>query len=104
MGACNFIEFKEAKTAEDAFRSLCDEMTYYYGHDPYNGTISTTSLSRRKPTTVQQTWGPLAEKKAVKLAKENGWGEKWESRVIDCGRVKGKRGFRMWAFYGWAAC
>ncbi len=104
MGACNFIEFGEGKTPREAFDRLCDEMTYYYGHDPYNGTISTTSLSRRPTKEIQKTWGTMAEKKAMKAAKEDGWGEKWESRVLDCGRVKGKRGVRMWAFYGWAAC
>ena len=101
MGACNFIEFQTGKTAEDAFAKLCDEMTFYYGHDPYNGTISTTRLSRRPVKVIQKTWGPRAEKKAVRIAEDDGWGEKWESRVIDCGRTKGGH---MWAFYGWAAC
>ena len=104
MGACNFIEFGEGKTAKDAFNVLVSEAIYDYGHDPYNGTISTTTLSRRATKTMQKTWGPRAEKKAVEHAKRDNWGEKWESRVLDCGRVKGKRGVHMWAFYGWAAC
>ena len=101
MGACNFIEFKVAKTARQAFDELVNEALYEYGHDPYNGTISTTSLSRRPIKVIQKTWGPRAEKKAVKIADADGWGEKWESRVIDCGRTKGGH---MLAFYGWAGC
>jgi hypothetical protein len=102
MGACNFIEFKAAKTAREAFNALVSEATWEYGHDPYNGTISTTSLSRRAARNVgQKTYGPRAEKKAIKMAEEDNWGEKWEARVIDCGKTKGGR---MWAFYGWAAC
>lgn len=101
MGACNFIEFKVAKTAREAFDELVEESVYEYGHDPYNGTISTTSMSRRAPKAIQKTWGPMAEKKAFEIAEMDDWGEKWESRVIDCGRTTGGH---MWAFYGWAAC
>lgn len=102
MGACNFIDFKVAKTAEAAFEALVCEARYEYGNNPYNGTISTTGLSRRAAKSVgQKTWGPRAEKKAYAIAEADGWGEKWESRVIDCGKTAGGR---MWAFYGWAAC
>ena len=102
MGACNFIEFQAAKTAKEAFDILVEDALSWYGHDPYNGTISTTSLSRRVPKDVgQKTYGPRAEKRAIKMAEADGWGEKWEARVIDCGKTKGGR---MWAFYGWAAC
>ena len=78
MGACNFIEFEVGKSAEEAFSKLCDKMTFCYGHDPYNGTISTTSLSRRPAKAIQKTWGPMAEKKAVRIAEDDGWGKKWE--------------------------
>lgn len=104
MGACNFIEFGEGKNVRETFTTLVEQAEWEYGHDPYNGTISTTSLSRKAPVVVQKTWGPLAQKKAIKFANDDGYGEKWESRAIDCGRVKGKRGVHMWAFYGWAAC
>jgi len=42
MGACNFSDIGIAKTANEAYRELCDEAEYEYGHDSYNGTISTT--------------------------------------------------------------
>lgn len=101
MGACNFISFGVGKTAADAFHNLVDEATWEYGHDPYNGTISTTQMSRRAPKVVQKNWGPRAQRAAIKVAESDGWGEKREARVIDCGRTKGGH---MWAFYGWAAC
>ena len=104
MGACNFIEFGEGRNVREAYATLVEEAVFEYGHDPYNGTISTCTLSRRPVKVVQKTWGPLAERKAVAIAEKEDWGEKWEARAIDCGHVKGKRGVHMWAFYGWAAC
>ena len=101
MGACNFIEFKVGKTARDAFDELVEDSVYEYGHDPYNGTISTTSLSRRAPKVIRKRYTVKAQEEAVKVAEADDWGEKWESRVIDCGATKGGH---MWAFYGWAAC
>lgn len=101
MGACNFIEFGKGKTAEEAFDALVHEAMYEYGHDPYNGTISTTSLSRKPVKVIRKRFTEKAIKEAMKVAESDGWGEKWESRVIDCGAAKGGH---VWAFYGWASC
>ena len=101
MGACNFIEFKIAKTADEAFAALVHETMYEYGHDPYNGTISTTSLSRRPAKVIRKRFTQRAINDAYKVAEKDDWGEKWESRIIDCGATKGGH---MWAFYGWASC
>lgn len=101
MGATNFIEFKVAKTPEEAFRGLVEEAEYWNGHDPYNGTISTTELSRRAPKVIRERFTEKARQEAMRVADADGWGEKWESRAIDCGATKGGH---MWAFYGWAAC
>lgn len=101
MGACNFIEFGKGKTAREAFDALVEQATWEYGHDPYNGTISTTSLSRRPVKVIRKRFTEKARQEAVKVAEADDWGEKWESRVIDCGATKGGH---MWAFYGWASC
>ena len=101
MGACNFINFKAAKTAQDAFDMLVQEAFWEHGHEPYNGTISTTSL-KSGSVQVADEWSDDARKLAIIEAGANGWGEKWESRAIDCGACGD--GERMWAFYGWAAC
>ena len=101
MGACNFIEFGAGRTAQQAFDSLCADAEWEYGHSPYNGTISTTRLVRgiRK---VADEWSEDARDMAISIADRNGWGEKWESRAIDCGKLDDD--LHMWAFYGWAGC
>lgn len=104
MGACNFLNECVSKNYKDAYASLVEDALYEYGHDPYNGTISTCYLSRRAPKVIQKTYGPRAEKAALKLIESEDWGEKREARVLDLGAVKGKRGAHMWWFYGWAAC
>ena len=101
MGATNFMAFGIGKTVDDAFTALVHEAIYEYGHDPYNGTISTTSLSRRAPKIIRKRFTEKAREDAYKVAEADDWGEKWESRAIDCGATKGGH---MWAFYGWAAC
>lgn len=101
MGACNFIVFGKGKTAKAAFDALVRDAEWEYGHDPYNGTISTTRLSRRPVKVIRKRFTEKARQEAVKVAEADGWGEKWESRVIDCGATKGGH---MWAFYGFASC
>lgn len=101
MGACNFIAFGKGKTAKEAFQALVREAEWEHGHDPYNGTISTTSLSRKPVKVIRKRFTEKARQEAVKVAESDGWGEKWESRVIDCGATKEGH---MWALYGWASC
>lgn len=103
MGACNFIEFGKGKTAKEAFNALVQEAEWEYGHDPYNGTISTTSLSRRPAKVIRKRFTEKARKEAYKVAEGDDWGKKRESRVIDCGKLPGSPE-HMWAFYGFASC
>ena len=47
MGATNIhyeASKKQYKSAREAYLSLREEESYEYGHDPYNGTITTCSL------------------------------------------------------------
>ena len=101
MGACNFIEFGWGRTKEEAFAGLVADAVYEYGHSAYNGTISTTELSRKPARVIRKRYTRKAQQEAIEVADADGWGEKWESRVIDCGATKGGH---MWAFYGWASC
>ena len=87
MGACNFIEFCKAATAHEAFDALVSDAEFQYGHDTYNGTISTTRLSRRSPKVVRKQYTEKARDEATKIAERDGWGEKWESRILDLGIV-----------------
>lgn len=43
MGACSFHNTGRGKSAQDVFRKLQDYAESEYGHDSYNGTISTVS-------------------------------------------------------------
>ena len=102
MGACNFIEFGKGMTVREAFNALVAEAEWEYGHDPYNGTISTTWLVDNDRFRVAEEWSEEARVAAEAVAERNDWGKKRESRYIDCGACGD--GQRMWAFYGWAAC
>ncbi len=42
MGACSFVNKGRGKSMRDVYTDLVDEATSEYGHDSYNGTISTT--------------------------------------------------------------
>lgn len=44
MGGTTFTQVGYGQTAREAFDALVDEAIRYYGRDPYNGSISTTSL------------------------------------------------------------
>jgi len=101
MGACNFIDFKAAETAQEAYDALVQDAFWEYGHDPYNGTISTCWLKGR-PVRIADEWSEDVRELAIAEADANGWGEKREARAIDCGATGD--GLRMWAFYGYAAC
>lgn len=48
MGACIYVEtyVGRAKTAKEAFQELVKDALYQHGHDIYNGTISTTRLTK----------------------------------------------------------
>lgn len=46
MGAASFCKSITAKTASEGFDYLVEEAEHEYGHDSYNGTISTCTLGR----------------------------------------------------------
>jgi len=43
MGACNFEDIGRGKSMKETYSRLCEEARDEYGHDSYNGTISTTN-------------------------------------------------------------
>jgi len=112
MGATTFgnLTVGRYKNASEAYSSLVEEAEYEYGHDPYNGTISTTDGFR----TLNDN--PRYGTKSF---------SKWEDKMInnmdkyDCicveitGAVlkrmkesrgyKGKKGIKAFYFIGWAA-
>ncbi len=99
MGAHNFEEVSYGATPEEAYRDAVDRAIYDYGHDPYNGTISTTSGFVHIPFEEGETAG------------------EWQARILDDPRVQKwmdcayrvndtpvENGRRLYIFAGWAAC
>jgi len=98
MGAHSFTASVYAPTAADGYSMLVDEAVYDHGHDPYNGTISTTSGFKIVPFMEGES------------------SEQWSERVLDITEKRGScacieathvekndEGWPLWHFAGWAA-
>ena len=101
MGAQNFVNRASGKRASEAYDKLYEEAVYEYGHDPYNGTISTCDMGRC--TLSFKEYKEENEVKAYDHIKEMGYGVKWTANYIDLGYDKKIKANR-YIFYGWAAC
>jgi hypothetical protein len=100
MGACNFVLMANGKSASEAYNTLVDYAVYCYGHDPYNGTISTCDLGRC--TLSFANYEAKNEAEAYEHVKSRDYGEKWVADYVDLGRLK--NGQHSYMFYGYAAC
>ena len=112
MGATNFSTTKVAKTPKEAYKKAVKGAEYEHGHDGYNGTISTTEgyyFFDEHPRwgtkkfddweydmlDTLEKWGPAGCVEITgKAAKE----------IKEVNGLKGKRGLKVWYFFGWAAC
>lgn len=99
MGAHNFEEVSYGSTPEEAYNEAVERALYDFGHNPYNGTISTTNGF-------------------VHIPLEEGENERdWHNRILDDPRVqkwedcayrvdetvKETGGRKLYVFAGWAA-
>ena len=115
MGATNFdtLQVGRFKSAREAYRNAVEEANYEYGHDSYNGTISTTSGFRM--IDVPGRKDPF--RYVDDIDKWDDWGiSKWEAcgcieikgtrlkKLKERNGYKGKKGIRAFYFFGWAAC
>jgi hypothetical protein len=113
MGAQTFeiLSVGRFKTASEAYSHECAEAEYYSGHDPYNGTISTTDGCYRR--TGFPRYG--TRKFDGWIGKEIDEMDKRDCRFIELEGAalkkvkekhgyKGKKGIKAFYFYGWAAC
>jgi hypothetical protein len=100
MGSHDFHTSVYAKTADEAFKEAQQEAQYEYGHNPYNGTISTVMGFKMIPFEEDETprdWhNRVIEDPRI---------EKWE----DCACAADpdepiENGYTLWHFSGWAAC
>jgi hypothetical protein len=101
-GAQSFSVASDGTDAREVFKQLVDEAYYEYGHDPYNGTISTTDFNGRV-IKIADVYSEEADTKAREYIEKDGNGEKWESRCLDLGELPDQPGVHKFVFYGWAA-
>ena len=116
MGATSFGQTVVSKTTGEGYKELCDKSYEVYGHqDGYNSTISTTDghyFFDEHPR-----WGTKAfDKWEDKILDQDGPVQKWKKagcveikgkaakEIKKVNGLKGKRGFKVFYFFGWAAC
>jgi len=103
MGATTFAQVEVAANAQTAYENAVRRATYDHGHDPYNGTISTTrgfefkSVKFENEEQVRQ-W--------IELTINNT--EKWGKAVCavlpnELARRDVPKGMLAFIFVGWAA-
>ena len=101
-GAQPFAQVGDGKYAKEVFNKLVDEATYEYGHDPYNGTISTTNFGG-STIKIADTYSEEADAKAREYIENDDNGDKWVSKCLDLGELPDQPGVHRYVFYGWAA-
>lgn len=90
MGATTYTITAQGNNVREVFNELVEEALHMYGHDSYNGTISTTTLSNKLnlPKEVQNAKN---KKKAMNKFLMNdgdfGFVSKWETRYVNLGPV-----------------
>lgn len=102
MGAQSFVVKAKGKSAQKAFDELVEDAQWQYGHDAYNGTISTTQL-RRRTALLYATPDDDLVNKAYEMIREKDYGDKWSCDYIEIVPVA-KNEEHTFLFYGWASC
>jgi hypothetical protein len=111
MGATTFGQFARPgeKDVTKAYEELREQALHEYGHNSYNGTISTThgvKVVQTKP--VHRSKIPDIEGRLLGVLDDEGTGkdrdiEKWhKAGAIAVAGVDG-HSFLCWYFFGWAA-
>lgn len=98
MGSTNFFQSITARSASEGFDYLVEEAEHEYGHDCYNGTISTCSLGRCRKQFDKLTKTSLKETEKL-VDKHLSDTSKGSADYINCGlermvlvTVENKRG------------
>lgn len=111
MGATNIENWGVGPDMRTVFTSLVDDALHYYGHDPYNGTISTIDGYRDKTKLLNDMLNLKSRKTkkwihtCVDQFREKAWDvcdkrECWAAEVYSPKSTKKKKQF---IFVGWAA-
>lgn len=108
----SFITIGYGKDLKQAYENAREQAIEEYGHDPYNGTISTTYGCGKvygELDNYNGKWTKTLEKKAYQYAYktiDNLGGR--ECKAIDLGKVSNRithhNGWHKFIFFGWAAC
>lgn len=111
MSAQTFITIGYGKDLNSAYENAKKLAIEEYGHNPYNGTISTTYGCCKCYGYVDSLtpWTKTKEKKAYEYAhKLLDTMDKRECKAIDLGKVSNRithhNGWHKFIFFGWAAC
>ena len=112
MGATNFsnLAIGKFKDSTQAYNEEVEEAHYESGHDPYNGTISTTNgfnIVTDHPRFGTKAFDKWEEKLTDKLDKRDCVcveviGAPFKKQKYNRG-YKGMKGIKMFYFFGWAA-
>ena len=114
MGAHSIDGILAGQNLRDAYDEAVKDALHYHGHDPYNGTISTTNGTKRFrgevpecfKTAIVKPWGEHTEEEREAINKIEdaalNQSEKWEEVVV-IEVAPDKDGTRRWWFCGWAA-
>jgi hypothetical protein len=102
MGASTFGTHAYAETAQKAYDALIKEAYYNHGHDPYNGTISTTAGEGFIMVPFLEGEDSVSwMDRAIDNPKVNKWGP---CACVEATHVeKNDEGHSLWHFAGWAA-
>ena len=116
MGATNFSITKVAKTPKEAYKKAVEGAEYEHGHDGYNGTISTTEgyyffdehprwgtkkFDDWENKILSKDYGPVKKWGACGCVEVKG---KTAKEIKEVNGLKGRKGLKVWYFFGWAAC
>ena len=94
MGAHNFADWCDGDTPEEAYGNAVAGAFFEYGHDPYNGTITTT----RGFVLIPLNEGESVDEWMDRVIEDNRV-QKWEN----CACVQDPDDPKKWFFAGWAA-
>ena len=101
-GAQSFAVSRSGSNPVQIFNTLVSEAIYEHGHDPYNGTISTTNFNGNV-IKIADVYSEEADSKAREYIKNDDYGEKRVSKCLDLGEKPDQPGVHVYIFYGLAA-
>lgn len=98
MGAQVFTADARGRNAREAFNEAVADAVHWYGHDAYNGTISTCTGSGQDFIEIA-----LNEGESIEDWQRRMWDDERVEKWGPCGCVQDRSDPELWHFSGWAA-